>query len=330
MKNTLVCFFFLLFLLSCQREKVTISKLNKSIGERNELALVIDDSLWNGAVGDSIRKRLVIPVDNVLTKEPLFDIVQYNTKIFSYNAKLSRNIITFKKAEHNSFRLQKSVFSTPQNYFTIQYKSTNDLIEIIRNNSDSIVSVLQKSELNEEQHLISRTASNDLELIKNLFGITIKIPKYYHVVNQSEFPFLWYQKELASGDVNIIVYEYPIDFIERDSNTNNNIISAMDSIGKTFIKGRKSFTYMMNDSLNKPIITNERKDQMDKYLIKGIWSMVNDYSSGPYLCYVIRDDFYNRYLFLQGFINDPVRFKRDHLLELEAIFKTINFYENNI
>ena len=47
------------------------------------------------------------------------------------------------------------------------------------------------------------------------------------------------------------------------------------------------------------------------------------------MCYAIRDDYYKRYLFIEGYINNPFKNKRDQLLEIEAIIKTINFNEHS-
>ena len=42
----------------------------------------IDDNLWNGEIGDSIRKKFAAPVDGLPQEEPLFTLNQYPTKVF--------------------------------------------------------------------------------------------------------------------------------------------------------------------------------------------------------------------------------------------------------
>lgn len=331
MKYLLVSLILFTTFCSCQKEKVTVSKLNPSIGERNELALVIDDSLWNSWVGDSIRKYIARPVEGLTKNEPMFDIIQFSPKIVTQKARTYRNIIDFKLQVNDTFVLDKSLYATPQNYFSIQGSSKENLINTLRQYSDSLVHVLYQSELNEEQHYINRLAIHNDSLFKSLIGSTIKIPMYYHLAMYTIDPFIWYQKSLSSGDVNLVLYEFPINYIERNGGSiEDHILLAKDSIGKHFIKGAKSFSYLKNDPKVSPKIRPFIKDQMQVYEIKGSWKMENDFFYGPYICYVFRDEYYQRYLFVEGFINDPYKLNRDHLLELEAIIQTINFYENDL
>lgn len=59
--------------------------------------------------------------------------------------------------------------------------------------------------------------------------------------------------------------------------------------------------------------------------VRGIWE-VNGYPmAGPFLTYIINDKANNRKLVLEGFIFAPSANKRDDLLELEAIMKTVQF-----
>lgn len=331
MKHILVSFVFICTFWSCQKEKVTISKLKTSIGERNELALVIEDSLWNGWVGDSIRKHIARPVDGLRKNEPMFDIIQFSPKIFNQKAKTYRNIVEFRLQSRDTFKLDKSMYASPQNYFSIEATSQQDLIHILQHYSDSIVHVLYQSELNEEQHYINRLQIHNDTLFKSLIGSTIKIPMYYHLAKYTIDPFMWYQKNLSSGDVNLVLYEFPIAYIERNGGSvEEHLLLAKDSIGKHFIKGAKSFSYLKIDQDVPPKIRPFIKDDMQVYEIKGSWKMENDFVYGPYICYVYRDEYYERYLFVEGFINDPYKLNRDHLMELEAIIQSINFYENDL
>lgn len=321
----------LIFFWSCQDEKIKVSKLQQSIGERNELALVIEDSLWNGAIGDSVRKYLARPVEGLMKDEPMFTIIQYSPKIFNTKAKLSRNIVSFSIENDNKFQLEKSFYATPQNMFFVKSKSSIDLVNHLKKYSDSIVSVIKKSEVNEEQHYINRLLIHTDTLFKSLTGTTIKIPMFYQLAMYTEDPFFWYQKQLSSGDVNLVFYEFPIEYIERPgASVEEHLLQAKDSIGKHYIKGAKSYSYLMNNNTFTPMVSVSTFNDMQVYEIRGAWKMMNDIVYGPYLCYVFKDDYYKRYLFVEGFINDPNNPKRDHLLELEAIIQSINFYENPI
>jgi hypothetical protein len=56
---------------------------------------------------------------------------------------------------------------------------------------------------------------------------------------------------------------------------------------------------------------------------KGTWLMKNDYMSGPFINYAIKDKKNNRIIVLEGFCYAPSKEKRDLMFEVEAIIKTI-------
>lgn len=329
MKQVTVYLFILSILLGCSKKKdVMATDLQKSFGNRNEVVLVIDDSLWIGAFGDSIRKELAKPNIDCTDTNPVFDLVQLDPKIFSAKAKTARNIVSFSVNQKNKFLLQKSVNATPQNFFTLQAAHTTDLFKMFKTHADSIVSVFRASELNEEMHKVVRSSTQDLHELKDFFGCTLKIPNSYHLQVKNEFPFLWYQKDLASGNINLIMYEFPISEIEnKNASVEEHLMQARNYMGKKFMRTAKDSAYIITDLKTKPVITTETLKELPAYKIVGNWESVNDYLKGPFVCYAIRDDYYKRYLFIEGYINNPFKQKRDHLLEIEAIVKTINFNE---
>ena len=85
---------------------------------------------------------------------------------------------------------------------------------------------------------------------------------------------------------------------------------------------------MVTNIQNTQTISKEKLLEFPVYKITGNWETANDFLKGPFVCYAIRDDYYKRYLFIEGYVNNPFKNKRDQLLEIEAIIKTINFNEN--
>ena len=106
------------------------------------------------------------------------------------------------------------------------------------------------------------------------------------------------------------------------------MLQARNYIGKEFLHTAKDSGYIVTDPAKNVTITKEKMQELPVYRIVGSWETVNDYLKGPFVCYAIRDDYYKRYLFIEGYINNPFKNKRDQLLEIEAIIKTINFNEH--
>lgn len=316
--------------IGCSKNKTEpITAMQPSNGNRNELVLVIDDSLWVGNLGDSIRAHFAKPVLESTTPEPTFDLIQLDPDIFTNRAKKARNIVLFSVQTQHEFLLQKSVYATPQNFFFLRAKTKDDLLKLFKSKADSITTVFKAAELNEEMHKVVRTSAVNLSELKDFFGCTLKIPTNYHLQVKSEFPFLWYQKDLPSGNVNLVLYEFPISEIENNKATiDTHLLQARNYIGKKFLKTAKDSAYLFTNTLQKQTITKEVILQMPAYKITGNWETVNDYLKGPFVCYAIKDEYYQRYLFIEGFVNNPLKNNRDQILEIEAIIKTINFNEN--
>ncbi len=313
--------------LACKEDRIKHpGRLPDSVGKYNHLTLIMNDSLWIGSSGDSIRKYLAAPLDGLPQEEPQFSIVQFSPRIFVDKNRLSRNIIVFSDKSNCLFTLERSKYATPQNIFTINAPSAAELIDEFRFNVDSIVSTIKKLELNEMQHAISRGSKINMERITDLFGVKMMIPSDYKYVFEED-DFIWLKKEVASGNSNLLFYEVPISRIENKNDKISNIIQVKDSIGKTYIHGTVPNSFMKTDEGYSPFIKKIVLDQMQVKELRGTWDMMNNFMNGPYICYVFKDEYYNRYLFVEGFTYYPSNSKRDLLFELEAIIKTIKFHE---
>ena len=61
---------------------------------------------------------------------------------------------------------------------------------------------------------------------------------------------------------------------------------------------------------------------------RGTWEVKNDYMAGPFLNYIIQDTINNRLLVMEGFVFSPSIHKRNYMVELEAIFRSLKIYKN--
>jgi hypothetical protein len=118
----IVYFVFVLSLVAC-RNNTNADKAAVSAGNINEVSVIISDVLWNGEVGDSIRKRLAAPVDGLTQEEPLFTLNQYHEKTFEGISDKGRNLVIIEKGNTNDFKLKRNRDCTPQNIFTITGRS---------------------------------------------------------------------------------------------------------------------------------------------------------------------------------------------------------------
>lgn len=297
--------------------------LSESNGKMSNVSIIIDDNYWNGEIGDSIRKKFAAPVDGLPQEEPLFTLNQYPTRVFEGFVRKSRNIIVVKKGGKTGFSANKDAYAKPQNVFFVSGKSTEDVLKVLEEKSAEIIQTIKASEIIENQVRMAKSLVSD-DQIQKMFGVSLKIGFGYKY-DMVKDNFIWLRKEFSSGYNSVLVYQVPIEKVEKDGNITANIIMMRDSIGKANIHGALPNTWMITEEAYAPYLFDVTVAGKKTYLTKGTWDLKNDFMVGPFVNYAIKDEKNNRYLILEGFTYNPSKSKRDLVFELEAIIQSVKF-----
>ena len=288
----------------------------------NTISVIIDDQLWNGEVGDSIRIKFASPVLGLPQEEPLFTINQYPVKLFEGYTTDCRNIIIIKKENKNHFELKENEFSSPQNTVHISGKNAFEILNILEKEAPSIIQKIQATEI-VQNHQIFKDSLIDTKKIQKKFKIDLLIPsKYEYVMRRKNF--IWLKKEVTSGNNSLLIYQIPLESIHEKSIVRD-IVIVRDSIGKDYIHSSVPNTNMVTDEAYFPYFSKITLLGKTTYETKGTWQMKNDFMSGPFINYAILDKANKRILVLEGFCYAPSKNKRDLMFELESIIKSIQF-----
>jgi len=311
--------FVALLLFSCKKENDQLPR--KTTGKINTISVIIDDQLWNGDIGDSIRNKFASPVIGLPQEEPLFNINQYPVKLLEGFMTDTRAIIVVKKAEGNKFEIRKNQYASPQNVFHISGKTATDIIDCIEKNAPQMIQIIKESEIAESQR-INRQSLIDPKVIENKFHVSLQIPSGYAYVLQKS-NFMWLKKELIGGNTSLLIYQVPLNTIKKEADLISGIIKMRDSIGKLYISGKEPETNMITEEAYAPYLFKINLDGKETFETKGTWQLNNDFMSGPFINYAIIDADYNRVLVLEGFCYAPSKDKRDLMHELESIIKSV-------
>ena len=324
MKQLAILFLTALTFISC-KDNATEAKaiLSDSNGKMSNVSIIIDDNYWNGEIGDSIRKKFAAPVDGLPQEEPLFTLNQYPTKVFEGFVRKSRNIIIISKSNKTGFSATKDAYAKPQNVFLISGKTTEDVLKLLEEKSAEIIKTIKASEIIENQVRMTKSLISDAQIQKK-FGVSLKIGFGYKY-DMVKDKFIWLRKEFTSGYNSILIYEVPIEQIEKDGNVIANIIQMRDAIGKENIQGTLPNTWMITEEAYAPYLFDVQVAGKKTYLTKGTWELKNDFMAGPFVNYAIKDTKNNRYLILEGFTYNPSKSKRDLVFELEALIQSVKF-----
>ena len=320
MNKTAILFLFLIaFFFSCSKKNENSSR--HSTGKINAISVVIDDQLWNGIVGDSIRNKFAGPVEGLPKEEPQFDLNQYPTNVMEGFVTKSRTIIVVKIGKENRFVILKNQYATPQNVIHITGESLSDLLFIIEKKTPKIIQTIQEGEIKAHQLLLKDSLLNP-KTIQKQFQLNLKIPKDYSYTVTKE-SFLWLKKEFASGSTSLLVTQLPINSIRMEDNVLDRFVKIHDSIGALYIKGKEDNSSLYIDKSYPLYILKMTIDGKVAYEIKGTWRLKDSFMFGPFVNYLIIDSQKRRIVFLEGFCYVPSREKRNFMHELESIIKGV-------
>ena len=311
MKKTAIILFFLITALSCSDNQQKL--LPASSGNINNISVVTNDELWEGAVGEVIRENFGRPIYGLPQIEPIFSLSHIPSKVFSGFATKSRTILKIDVSENEGVFNFKNTYASPQRIIQITANSPDKIIEIINENLNSIYSTMYFNEIQEKQRRISKNL-NKTQAIKKNTGVSIKFPSAYRVA-KADTNFVWIRRDIETGSVNL--------FIQRQRNqTEQSIIEKRDSISKIYIPGPVENTYMSTDLMYTPNTQEINVGGKQVFETRGLWEIEDQFMAGPFLNFQIKlgdDDF----IMLDGFVYSPGSTKREYIFELEAIMRSL-------
>ncbi|WP_037318230.1 DUF4837 family protein [Salegentibacter sp. Hel_I_6] len=324
MKKTFFLLFSLVLLISCNENGGEKEKriLSDSSGNINQITLIIENELWNGPVGEAIRDNFAATVEGLPQEEPMFSLSQVPPETFSGFVRRNRSFISVQKGKEKEARIIKDLYARPQTGVIISGENEEELIHVINESSEKLVSAFKQTELKEKQRRMRKSLKDD-DKLEEKFGLSLKFPSAYRYAVEEE-NFVWIRKEIQKGNMEILIYEVPFSQIEADTNTIGNIIKMRDSIGKVHIPGPKpeEGTHMITEEAYAPYLFETEIDGKFAYETRGTWEVKGAFMAGPFLNYAIKDEANNRYLVIEGFVFSPSRGKRDNMFEIDAILQS--------
>lgn len=320
MKQILVLALSIFTFFSCEtNNKVALSA---SSGNINNLSVVVDNDLWEGSIGESIRNVIGAPLYGLPQDEPLFTMRQMPTVVFSDFTRKNRIVLKIEKGKDADTKFYEDVYAKPQKVVVVSGQTNKEIVEQIITNAEKIISIFKAEEIKEKQRRIKKSLQKDNNLEQSL-GVTIDFPSAYRVAKE-ENNFFWLRRDIKTGTMNFLVYEIPLDKIVEGDNAINDVIKMRDSIGKIHIPGPLDGTYMVTEEAYTPFLSNTIVDNKPTYETRSTWEVKDAYMAGPFLNYAIKDEINKRYIVFEGFAFAPSVEKRDYMFEFEAIAKSIN------
>lgn len=309
----------------CADKKKKVYK-PESLGAINTLAVVMESHLWESEVGDKVREHFAAPVLGLSWEEPLFSIDHMPQRVFTGTTRHRRAVLFVSLDSLSLAHVKTDLYARPQKVAVVKGTSREELINNLEQEADNIIAEIRAMELEHNQSLFLRSLSKD-RVLREKFGITLSLPSIYKTGKQED-NFVWIDREIQKGTMNLLAYEMPLDYFDNDTTLIQDIVRMRDSIGQQFIPGPdlpNKTTYMVTEKAFAPYVFSTEIGGRETIEVRGIWEVMNYAMAGPFLTYIIRDEANDRNLVLEGFAFAPSTNKRDYMFELEAILKTVKF-----
>ena len=304
------------FVLGC--DSTTTAYKPVSSGNIHTVSVVIENKLWNESPGKELQKVFSSEFLGLPQQEPLFTLNQIPPSIFSDFTRESRNIIVVSKSKKDTAFIHSNKFASPQKIVYIKANTNKSLLKQINNISKKAISAFKRNEIKEKQKRIKNSILKTSEL--DSIGITLTMSSGYKLFKKETKNKLWFQRETQKGSVNLLIYILPLN---KESPNLEKIVALRDSIGKAFVPGRNKDSYLITEKAYEPYFFKTKVSSLSAFETRGTWEVVNDYMAGPFLNYYIIDNKNNRALVIEGFVFSPSVRKREYLVEIEAIIRSL-------
>jgi len=288
------------------------SVLPSHTGAINEVVIVIDEPIWEGASGDSLRQSLSTEVPGISWSEPLFDVIQINSTAFSRIFKTHRNLVIVQKGQQSKVYFDTKTYAQNQWLCIVEYQTIEDLPRLLGQYAP--IMAYQIGQKEQERYTAILPPKRLSETLSKGFNLNFGLPNEYKLVLDTN-RFCWFEynppdKEIIKG---VFVYEYP----SSSSFNLNTILSARDSVLQQFVFGSSEGSYMTTERLYPPYISAYTHNALEGLKVKGLWKMQNAFMGGTFVSHFLNDIINDRVLVIEGFLFNPGEDKRNSLQELE-------------
>lgn len=312
----------MVFIYACDMDMKNYKE--SSSGKTCELMIVGNPDVWRN-ISDRVKTIMGKPIIGLPQKEASFDVVFLPENSFNEMFKKHRNILMLNvdaSLQKSSVEYNEDVFSSPQFLIKINANSNDALIKVIEANQEFLTEKYHESEI--RRVIAAYNGIENLkikEIVKKEFNLNMIFPNNYYLAKKTE-NFVWFRSETKEISQNVFIYYG--NYTDTNMFSQKKILALRDTLTKRNIPGNLEGTYMKTAS---EVITPQTiKTELDKkYCIEthGIWDVYKDFMGGPYINYVFVDPKNNRFYMVDGFVYAPRYDKRDYLLQIEGIIRSL-------
>lgn len=312
----------LLLFFGCQdgsESQVFSDTLPTSNGGRLDIIVVAKESTWSEVAGEKFIKYFAAQQDGLPQAEPIFTVRQVPPESFNSLLHRSRNIVVLQEGSEANVTVEKDKFAQPQIFITLTAPTEVELAKLIIQNQEELTTMLHDSEMEHLQKRVTAKSQPVPKLLKE-HHVSMKIPPSFQIDQESPNTLVLWNKSLKS-DQGILIYFEPLT--GEETLLGDRIIPLRDSLTTLYIKGDREGSFMVVEDYIPPVFRNLKVNGNFAIETRGLWRTKGDFMGGSFINYTVFDETNNQRIMVDAFIYSPEIKKRNLILELEAILRTL-------
>ncbi|MFA8435716.1 MAG: DUF4837 family protein [Marinifilaceae bacterium] len=307
--------------------KQTTKNLMPSVtGKAGEVIVIVNDPLWKGAMGDTLKSIFSEEQIGLPQSEPVMDVFHISHEALTSVFKTHRSILDVRVSKNiteNKLSVKTGLWAKGQALIIAEASSRQGMIDLLHSNRSKILAFFLSSEkkrlVKEMQKKPEKNIFNKLKKKKNF---TLSCPSGYNI-NKDFGDFIWISKETPKTSQGMFVYTF--DYTNEEAFSEKFLLNKRDSLLKAYVPGPSAGSYMRTE--RRYPVSFRQFSFKENYAVetRGLWKVEKDFMGGPFLNICFLDKEANRVICLDGYVYNPNKDKRDLLRELEAIMFTFEF-----
>lgn len=292
--------------------------LPNSGGKPGEVIVVIEKHVWNGKIGNALKKALMQDYPALPQDEPTFSLYPIPLQNFNDIFQSNRNIIKISfnpNSDSTYIRKANNRWAKPQLVIELVAKDIKTMTKLIELNSSRLKEIILSEERKRLKQVYAKFREKSLIEPVHKFGIDLIIPNGYKL-NLDTTNFMWISLETPYMSQGLFLYSVPYNDTSIFNQTK--VLAIRDSVLKRYIPGPLQGTYMTTE-YNYPLLEN-RFELNGKfcYEIRGLWRIENDFMGGPFINFanVVNN---NKVVFVEAYVYAPKDDKKPYIWQMEAI-----------
>ena len=215
-------------------------------------------------------------------------------------------------------------WASPQVFVDIAASSEASLCDLLRRYSDRIINELYAAEYRRMAGVFYRDRNVDLmKRVEKKFGFTLNVPQEFTIAKDDD-GFVWLMKRTKDFDLNVLVHVEP--YRDEQQFSTVKILNRLDTTMRRNVPGPAEGSYMGTER-RVDILTNVVDFEGAKYAVesRGQWRLFGDFMGGPFVNYTLLSPDGIQLVELTGFVYCPRFDKRDYLMQVDGICRSLKW-----